>query len=263
MAPEPYIPSMLLVIDIGNTNAVYGLYRDRDLLGDFRIATPQRYTADEAGLSILHFLERNKVAAADITKVVIGSVVPHLTPIFERTARRYLSCEPVTISHRLNLPITIEIDSPDQVGADRIANAVAAFTRWGGPAIIVDLGTATTFDVVDARGAYIGGVIIAGPETAMGELSRRAARLFEVRIEKPDSVVGKSTAGALKSGAFYGLVGQVDYIIDKILEECGFASCKVAATGGLALEIEKHSRHISEVVPALTLEGLRIIGEGN
>lgn len=254
---------MLLAIDIGNTNVVFGLFRGADLVGDYRIATPPRSTPDEAGLSITHFLMRHHIEPARVEKVVIASVVPHLTPVFERTSRRYLSREPLTVSCRLKLPIAIRIESPDQVGADRIANAVAALARWGGPAIVVDLGTATTFDVLDAAQAYIGGVIIAGPEAAMAELARRAARLFEVRIEKPDTVVGKSTAGALKSGAFYGLIGQVDFIIDRIIEECGFDRCKVAATGGLAFEIEGHSRHITEVVPSLTLEGLRIIGEGN
>ena len=254
---------MLLVIDIGNTNVHYGVYEVRDLAGEFRIATPSRMTADEAGLAVSHFLRRHDIAPESIDKVVMGSVVPQLTAAFEQAVHGYLQREPITVSHRLNLPVTIEIDQPDQVGADRIANAVAGFIRWGGPVIVVDFGTATTFDVINSRGAYIGGVIIPGPETSMAELARRAARLFEVRIEKPDSVVGKSTAGALKSGAFYGLVGQVDFIIDKILEESGFEECTIVATGGLASQIEKHSRHITEVVPSLTLEGLRLIGEGN
>jgi type III pantothenate kinase len=253
---------MLLAIDIGNTNVVYGAFRNDRLMADFRIATPIRITPDELGLSLTHFLIRNDIPIEGISRVVLASVVPSLTSVFERAVDKYIGQEPLVISHRLKLPITIDVDFPDQVGADRIANAAAGYSRWGGPVIIVDFGTATTFDVVNADGAYVGGVIIAGPETSVAELARRAAKLFEVRIEKPDHVVGRSTAEALKSGAFYGLIGQIDYIIDRILEDQGFESCKVVATGGLAFDIEKHSRHISEVAPSLTLEGLRIIAEG-
>ncbi len=254
---------MLLAIDIGNTNVVYGVFQNKKLRADFRIATPARITPDEAGLSVTHFLMRNNIDTNAIDKVVTASVVPQLSPVFDATVRKYLGHEPISVSYRLDLPVTIDIDSPDQVGADRIANAVAGFVHYGGPIIIVDFGTATTFDIVNENGAYIGGVIIPGPETSLAELARKAARLFEIRIEKPDTVVGKSTAGALKSGAFYGLIGQIDYIVDKIIEETAFTGCKVIATGGLAYGIEKHSRCITEVAPTLTLEGLRIIGERN
>jgi len=250
---------MLLTIDIGNTNTVVGVFDGDTLRDHFRVASQTRMTSDQAGFFMLGLLERMDIAPGDIKAVCIGSVVPVLTPVFEEASRKYFKCAPTVVSAHVKLPIKIDIEQPDQVGADRIANSVAAFHHWGGPAIVVDFGTATTFDIVDADGAYLGGVIIPGPETSMGELARRAARLFEVRIEKPDTVVGKSTAGALKSGMFYGTLGQVDTIIDRILEETGFTGTTIVATGGLAHGIEKASRHITETVPTLTLDGLRII----
>lgn len=254
---------MLLAIDIGNTNTVVGVYHDGTLKDSFRVTSQQRVTSDEAGFFISGLLERMKIAPDQIDKVVIGSVVPPLTSVFEETARKYFGCLPVIVTARIKLPVKIEIDKPDEVGADRIANAAGAYDKFGGPVIVVDFGTATTFDIVSKEGAYIGGVIIPGPETSMAELARKAARLFEIRIEPPDSVVGKSTAGALKSGLFFGTVGQVDYIIERIIEETGFERCTIVATGGLATGIEKYSRHIKLVEPILTLEGLRLIGEMN
>ncbi len=254
---------MLLAIDIGNTNTVVGVYKGTTLKDHFRVASNRSLTADEAGFFCTGLLERMKIANEEVDKVVIASVVPPLTPTFETMAKKYFGCVPVVVSSHIKLPITIQIDQPDQVGADRIANAVAGYTRFGGPIIIVDFGTATTFDIVNANGAYIGGVIIPGPETSMAELARRAARLFEVRIEPPTTVVGKSTAGALKSGLFYGTVGQVDYIIEKIIEETGFERAAVVATGGLACNMEKYSKHVRMVDPTLTLEGLRLIGDLN
>ena len=254
---------MLLAIDIGNTNIVIGLFKGDRLKDYFRIASRHNLTADEAGLMISQWLPNMHCQNEDIDSAIIGSVVPALTTTFEIVARSYLGCIPTVVSPRLDLSVSIEIDHPEQIGADRIANAVAGFNKFSGPLIIVDFGTATTFDVVNETGAYIGGIIIPGPETSMGELAKKAARLFEVRIEPPDSVVGKSTAGALKSGLFYGTVGQVDFIIEKIIEETSFENCQIIATGGLAKGIEKYSRHISFIEPTLTLNGLRLIDEMN
>ena len=254
---------MLLAIDIGNTNTVLGLFEREKLTGHFRLSTRHKLTVDEIDLLLTTTLERMKSKTDDVSLVVLGSVVPPLTGIFETAAKRLFGCEAIVVSHRVKLPIAIEIDQPEQLGADRIANAVAGYDKFGGPVIVVDFGTATTFDVVNEKGAYIGGVIIPGPETSMAELAKKAARLFEVRIERPDRVVGKSTAGALKSGLFYGTVGQVDYIIDKILEETDFAICTIVATGGFASGIQEHSRHVKLIEPTLTLEGLRLIGEMN
>jgi type III pantothenate kinase len=254
---------MLLAIDIGNTNTVIGVFKGEMLKDHFRVSSNRTMTSDEAGFFITGLLERMKVSNEEIEKVVVASVVPPLTPVFERTAKKYFGCVPVLVSSHIKLPIKIMIDQPDQLGADRIANGVAGFQKFGGPIVIVDFGTTTNFDVVDAFGNYLGGVLIPGPETSMTELARKAARLFEVRIEPPDCVIGKSTAGALKSGLFYGTVGQVDYLVEKIIEEARFPNARVIATGGLATGIEKYSRHIKLIEPTLTLEGIRLIGELN
>ena len=254
---------MLLAMDIGNTHTVVGVYKGETLKDHFRVASQERLTSDEVGFFITGLLQRMGIANEQIEDVVIGSVVPGLTSVFEETARKYFGCIPTIVTASIKLPITIDINRPDEAGADRIANAVAAFTKFGGPSIVVDFGTAVNFDVINAEGAYIGGVLLPGPKTSMAQLAKKAARLFEIRIEKPDSVVGRSTAGALKSGLFYGTVGQVDFIVDKIIEETGFEKTRIIATGGLAAGIEKASRHIKLIEPTLTLEGLRLISEMN
>ena len=254
---------MLLVIDIGNTNVVAGIFDCDQLIDSFRAISQLEMTTDEASSFIVDLLERQNLSKAQIDKIIVGSVVPPLTSVFEEATRSLFDFDPVIVTARIKLPVKIEINQPDEVGADRIANAAAVFKQFGGPSIVVDFGTATTFDVINEIGSYIGGVIIPGPETSMAELARRAAKLFEIQIEPPEQVVGKSTAGALKSGLFFGTVGQVDYIIERIIEETGFENCTIVATGGLAGGIEKHSRHINQVEPNLTLDGLRLIAELN
>ncbi|MEW5994033.1 MAG: type III pantothenate kinase [Candidatus Zixiibacteriota bacterium] len=254
---------MLLAIDIGNTNIALGVFDSKDLKGVVRFSTRSRLTIDECHLIAASALREIGVEETEIKAVVIASVVPALTAPFQQMSTKFLGCTPLTVSHKVRLPVSIQVDQPQQVGADRIANAAAAYTRFGGPVIVVDFGTATTFDVVNANGAYIGGVIAPGPETAMAELARKAAQLFEIQIEPPATVVGRNTTEALKSGLFHGAIGQVDYIVDKILAESGFRDCTVIATGGLAGGFEKHSRHISRVEPSLTLEGLRLIADAN
>lgn len=254
---------MLIVVDIGNTNIVIGLYKGDQLKDHFRIASRKDLTVDETGFFISGWLSRMHIENEMIDDVIICSVVPHLTTTMETTAKTYLGCIPTIVNHKLSLPITIDIDQPSQLGADRIANAAAGFKKFGGPVIVVDFGTATTFDIVNEKGTYIGGVIIPGPETSMEELAKKAARLFEIRIKKPEKTIGRSTKQALESGLFHGTIGQVDYIIDKIIEEAGFKSCTVAATGGFARGIEGHTKHIKHIEPTLTLEGLKLISEMN
>ena len=254
---------MLLAFDIGNTNIAAGLFDKKKRLSSSRFSTRPTTTADETSLLIFGWLKENKFQKESIKSVIVSSVVPSLTAAFEQLSERHFNCKPILVSARLKLPIKIKIDNPEQVGADRIANAAAGFVKFGGELIVVDFGTATNFDVVDAKGNYIGGVLIPGPETSMSELARKAARLYEVPFAPPPRVVGRSTTEALMSGLFYGTVGQVDYIIERILNETKFKKPHIIATGGLAEKVAEHSRLIKKIEPNLTLEGLRIISALN
>jgi type III pantothenate kinase len=252
---------VLIAIDIGNTNIKVGLFAGDKLKDVLRLATRRDLTADELGIPISDWLGRMKVTGEQIEDVIVASVVPSVTVQTTEMCQRYLGCIPTIVSSDLKLPITMAVDSPSQVGADRIANAVAGFTKFGGPVIVVDFGTATKFEVVDAAGIYLGGVIAPGIETSMAELARRAAKLFEVKIEPPSRVIGKNTVDAMRSGAFWGTIGQVDYLIDRILAEVGWTAATVVATGGLVSGLERHSKHIKLVEPNLTLLGLRVISQ--
>jgi type III pantothenate kinase len=254
---------MLLAIDIGNTSVRFGIFRDDHLRASFRLATRTALSADEALLFIRGCLTHHQIEPTGITEAAIASVVPRLTQSIATAVGRLCDCPSLLITHRVRLPIDIDMPAPEQVGADRFANAAAGYHHYGGPLIVADFGTATTFDIVNDQGAYIGGVITPGPETSLAELARKAARLFEVPIEPPEQVVGRNTVEALKSGLFYGTVGQVDYIIQRIIGETGFQETKVVATGGLAGSISQHSRYITETNDTLTLEGIRLIVEAN
>jgi len=249
---------VLLAIDIGNTDTVVGVFDGEKLKNSFRVASKLNFTVDESGFLVTGLLERMGIASDDIDRVVMASVVPGLTPIFERMCSKYVGCDPLVVSSKVKLPIKLGYDDPREMGADRIADAVAAFVKFGGPVILVDYGTATTFNVVTAEGVYVGGVIAPGIKTAGAGLAEKAARLFEVRIEKPDRIIGKTTAESIKSGMFYGTIGQVDAILDLIMQEMG-QKPKIIATGGLSSEFAPHSKYIEQVFPELTLEGLRII----
>jgi len=255
---------MLLAIDIGNTDTVVGIFNDEELAAHFRVASAANLTVDEAGLFVRSlFSHHSGVEASQVDRVAICSVVPYLTGIYEEMARKYFNVEPLTIGPDIKLPVTIEYPEPAEIGADRLANAAAGYALYGTALIIVDIGTATTFDIVSANGAYIGGVIAPGPETAAANLAQKAARLFQVRSEKPERAIGKSTAGAIKSGLYYGTIGLIDNILDRIIEELGLAEIDVIATGGAAMVFTADSRHISEVMPTLTLEGIRLIADCN
>ena len=251
---------MLLTIDIGNTNTVAGVFDNGKLIDLFRVASNHSLTADECGFFVTGLLERMNIKSSDLDRVCIGSVVPSLTPIYEKMSEKYFKIEALIVSAAIKLPIKVVYENPMAVGADRIANSVAAFDKFGGPIIIVDFGTTINFDVVTSDGQYLGGAIAPGPEMSASQLAAKAARLFEVRIEKPEHAIGKNTAESIKSGLFYGTVGQVDKIIDNIIEELG-AKPKVIGTGGLASDFHNHSKYIESIHPALTLEGLKIISD--
>ena len=190
----------------------------------------------------------------------MASVVPALTPVYARMSARYLLKEPLIVSSDIKLPIKIGYHDPAAVGADRIANGAAAFDKFQMAVIVVDFGTTTNFDVVDSGGVYLGGVIAPGPRTSARELARKAARLFEVPIEKPPSAIGRTTADSMKSGLFHGTVGMVDHLVGLIIEELG-EKPRVVATGGLAADFEGNSRFIEFIIPELTLRGLKVISD--
>jgi type III pantothenate kinase len=249
---------MLLAIDIGNTHTVVGLFEGDALRFRWRLASDAQRTADEFGILVRELCAQSGVEFGDIRGVVVCSVVPALTSALCRMAERLLDLEPVVVGPDLDLGITIDYFDPKEVGPDRLANAVAVHETVQGPSIVVDFGTATTFDVVTGDGHYLGGSIAPGVVTSAENLFRRGALLPRVALDAPPSVMGKSTEEAMRSGIVYGAVGQVDGIVRRIIEEWG-GSPKVVATGGLAATIAAFSETIEAVEPDLTLKGLAAI----
>jgi type III pantothenate kinase len=252
---------MLLAIDIGNTHVVLGVFSGSTLKADWRISSAGNRTADEIWLTIRSFCDGANIRTEQITQVGISSVVPNLTEIFESIATKYLRTTPFTINGNLDLGIRVQYREPASVGADRLCNAVAGFRKYGGPLIIIDFGTATTFDVVSADGDYLGGVICLGLESSAAELHRRAAKLPKVDLRFPPVVVGVDTVTSIQAGLLYGTVDMVEGIVRRIRTELG-APARVIATGGLSSVVADHTNIIEAVEPALVLEGIRMIVEG-
>jgi type III pantothenate kinase len=260
--------SMLLTLDVGNTNTVLGLYRlaSDELITHWRISTLRTQTADEYGVLFLNLFAMRKVEATEVSAIIISSVVPPLESTLRQVCERYFNLKPMFVEPGIKTGMPILVDNPTEVGADRLVNSVAAFGRYGGPCIVVDFGTATTFDVISAKGEYIGGAIAPGLAISAEALFARAARLSRVDVKKPAKVVGTNTVAAVQSGLYYGYIGLVDGILERILNEtrgADSAAPKIIATGGLAHLIIDDSRFIQTVDDMLTIDGLRLIYERN
>ncbi|MGE5226871.1 MAG: type III pantothenate kinase [Planctomycetaceae bacterium] len=255
---------MLLTVDVGNTEIVLGVFDGADLRHTWRLSTRSERTSDELALQLAGFLEhRGLDLRADVNGMCVASVVPDVTSALREMAEAYLTFEPVVVGPGVKTGVPVLTDNPREVGADRVVNALAAFQTLGGPAVVVDFGTSTNFDVVSDKGEFLGGVIAPGLQISAAALVGRTARLTRVDLQPPRSPIGRSTVEAIQSGLIYGTAGEVDAIVERVRAELGAPDAPVVATGGLAPVVIPHCRTVGHHEPWLTLHGLRMVFDRN
>ncbi|WP_291571052.1 type III pantothenate kinase [Clostridium sp. UBA4548] len=257
---------MILVLDVGNSNIVLGIYKEKKLLVEWRLSTDYKRTADEYAIQVTQLFYQSGVDMENIEGVIISSVVPNIMYSLEHMVRKYFNTTPIIVGPGVKTGINIKYDNPKEVGADRIVNAVAAYETYKKAIIIIDFGTATTFCAIASNGDYLGGTICPGIKISSEALFERAAKLPRVELVKPETVICKNTVASMQAGIIYGYIGQVDYIVNKMKKEIqakGDDEPVVIATGGLAKLIAQDSTTIDKVEPFLTLDGLRIIYQKN
>lgn len=247
---------MLLAFDVGNTNIVLGVYKDGELLRHWRMSTDKSKSADEIGILVDQLFKYEGLDLKNVQDVIISSVVPTIMYSLQHMALKYCDCEAIVVGPGIKTGMNIKYDDPKQVGADRIVNAVAAFKKYGGPLIVVDFGTATTFCAISEKCEYLGGAILPGIKISSDALFQKAAKLTRVELIKPETVICKNTTKSIQSGIIYGYVGSVEYIVARMKEELNFEDIKVVATGGLASLIDSEAKCIDFVDKFLTLDGL-------
>lgn len=254
---------MLLVIDVGNTNITYGIYRGKELVKTFRMTSKLPRTSDEYGIAILSLLSDNGIKRHDVNGVIIASVVPDVMYSLTSSMIKYLDAEPMIVGPGLKTGIKVVTPNPREIGADRIVDAVGAYDKYGGPVLVLDFGTATTYDLVNAKGEFEAGITAPGIKISAKALWQDTAKLPEIEIAKPDSILAKDTITSMQAGLVYGQIGQTEYIIDRVRKESGYDDMKVIATGGLGGIISKETSMIDVYDRDLTLDGLRMIYEKN
>lgn len=254
---------MLLVVDVGNTNITLGVFDKEELLTTFRLTTKLSRTSDEYGITICNMIEHNGVKVKDIDGIVVASVVPNVMHSFNNSIVKYFGRQPLLVGPGVKTGIKVATENPRQIGADRIVDAVAAYTLYGGPVIVVDFGSATTYDLVSEDGSFVAGIIAPGIRTAGEALWEKAAKLPEIEICRPRSILAKETISSMQAGLVFGQIGQTEYIVNQIKKECGYQNIKTVATGGLGKIIAQEAEVIDIYDSMLTLHGLRIIYSKN